>query len=78
MGLAMSIVLRLLIVAVGFAAATVAAYFAEKSLGIAPGGWQHALSIGCGYRNCLAECVPEAATIKLRHDQAPPSAGQDR
>jgi peptidoglycan/LPS O-acetylase OafA/YrhL len=46
MGLAMSIVLRLLIVAVVFAAATVAAYFAEKSLGIAPGGWQHALSIG--------------------------------
>ena len=46
MGLAMSIVLRLLIVAVVFAAATVAAYIADKTLGIAPGGWQHAVGIG--------------------------------
>jgi hypothetical protein len=42
----MSIVLRLLIVIAVFAAATAAAYFVDNSLGIDPGGWQHAISIG--------------------------------
>jgi len=42
----MSIVLRLLIVIAVFAAATVAAYFVDNSLGIDRGGWQHAVSIG--------------------------------
>ena len=42
----MSIVIRLLIVLAVFAAATVAAYFVDNSLGIDAGGWQHAVSIG--------------------------------
>lgn len=42
----MSIVVRLLIVVAVFVAATVAAYFIDHSLGIDPGGWQHAVSIG--------------------------------
>jgi peptidoglycan/LPS O-acetylase OafA/YrhL len=42
----MSIVLRVLIVIAVFAAATAAAYFVDSSLGIDPGGWQHAISIG--------------------------------
>ena len=42
----MSIAIRLLIVVAVFAAATVAAYLVDNSLGIDPGGWQHAVSIG--------------------------------
>jgi peptidoglycan/LPS O-acetylase OafA/YrhL len=42
----MSLAIRLLIVIAVFAAATVAAYFIDNSLGIDPEGWQHAVSIG--------------------------------
>jgi peptidoglycan/LPS O-acetylase OafA/YrhL len=42
----MSIVIRLSIVVAVFVAASVAALIVDNSLGIDPGGWQHALSIG--------------------------------
>ena len=42
----MSLVIRLLIVAAVFVAASVVAFFIDNSLGIDPGGWQHAVSIG--------------------------------
>jgi peptidoglycan/LPS O-acetylase OafA/YrhL len=42
----MSIGIRLLIVIAVLAAATVAAYFVDNSLGIDSGGWQHAISMG--------------------------------
>jgi len=42
----MSIAIRLLIVVAVFLATAVAVYYADNSLGIDPGGWQHAVSIG--------------------------------